>query len=86
MDQAFQYIIANKGIDTESSYPYQGVDGTCQYKAANSGATISAYTDVTSGSEEDLADAVNKQPVSVAIDASHTSFQLYTSGVSYFPL
>jgi len=82
MDQAFQYIIKNGGIDTEASYPYQGVDGTsCLYTAANSGATISSYTDVTSGDESDLAIAVTKTPTSVAIDASHESFQLYTSGI-----
>lgn len=82
MDQAFQYIIANGGIDTEDSYPYQGVQGTCNYNAANSGATLSSYKDVTSGSETELATAVQQQPVSVAIDASHTSFQLYSTGVS----
>jgi len=83
MDYAFQYIIKNGGIDTEASYPYQGVDGTCKYNAANSGATISSYQDVTSGSETALATAVLQQPVSVAIDASHSSFQLYVSGVYY---
>jgi len=81
MDYAFQYIIKNGGLDTEASYPYQGVNGNCHYTAANSGATLSAYTDVTSGSETALATAVLKQPVSVAIDASHTSFQLYTDGI-----
>jgi len=81
MDDAFKYIIANGGIDTEASYPYQGVQGTCAYKASNSGATLSGYTDVTSGSETALATAVLLQPVSVAIDASHTSFQLYVTGI-----
>jgi len=86
MDDAFKYIIANNGIDTEASYPYTAVDGTkCEYKAANSGATISKYTDVKSGSETDLQKAADKQPISVAIDASHNSFQLYTSGIYYEP-
>jgi len=83
MDQAFQYIIANKGIDTEKSYPYQGVQGTCAYSAANSGATISSFKDIPQGDEATLATAVTQQPVSVAIDASHTSFQLYTQGIYY---
>jgi len=81
MDQAFEYIISNKGIDTEASYPYQGADGTCAFKASDVGATISSYKDVTSGDENALLEAANQQPVSVAIDASHISFQLYTGGV-----
>jgi len=81
MDQAFQYIIANKGIDTEASYPYKAVQGTCAYNAANSAATLSSYQDVTTGDENALAVAVQQQPVSVAIDASHISFQLYHSGI-----
>jgi cathepsin L len=82
MDYAFQYIIGNSGIDTESSYPYTAADGSCQFNSANVGATISSYTDVSSGSESDLQDAVaNVGPISVAIDASHESFQLYSSGV-----
>jgi len=82
MDNAFNYIIANKGIDTEASYPYtMAANETCNYKAANSGATITGYKDVTSGSESALQTASVKQPISVAIDASHNSFQLYVSGV-----
>jgi len=84
MDDAFKYIIANKGIDTEASYPYQtATTYDCRYNAANSGSTLTAYTDVSSGSETALATAVNGRPVSVAIDASHNSFQLYQSGVYY---
>jgi len=83
MDDAFQYVISNKGIDTEESYPYEGDDEKCAYKAANRGATISSYHDVASGNESDLQSAVAQQPVSVAIDASHLSFQFYRSGVYY---
>jgi cathepsin L len=86
MDDAFEYIITNKGIDTEASYPYHASDGKCAYKAANSAATLTSYQDITSGSETDLTTAVNTVgPISVAIDASHNSFQFYSSGVYYEP-
>lgn len=29
MDYAFEFIIKNKGIDTEDDYPYQARDKTC---------------------------------------------------------
>jgi len=81
MTQAMDYIISNKGIDTESSYPYTAQDGTCHYKAANSGATLKSYINVNQGDENDLQDKVYLGPTSVAIDASHSSFQFYSSGV-----
>jgi len=86
MDDAFKYIISNHGIDTEASYPYTATGpNACRFKAADVGATIASFTDVAGGSEAALATAVNKQPVSVAIDAGHSSFQLYKSGVYYEP-
>jgi len=83
MDQAFTYIEKNKGIDTEASYPYTAADGTCKFAASNVGATLSSYKDVPQGSESGLAASIVEGPTSVAIDASHTSFQLYKSGVYY---
>jgi len=87
MDYAFQYIIDNQGIDTEESYPYEETTSyDCRYKANNKGATISNFQDVTSGSESSLQNAVAyRGPVSVAIDASKMSFQLYKGGVYYEP-
>lgn len=82
MDQAFQYIIQNNGIDTEASYPYTATGpNSCKFKRNDVGATISNYHDVPSGSENALQTAVADRPVSVAIDASHMSFQLYSGGV-----
>jgi len=87
MDYAFEYVISNKGLDTEASYPYTARDGTCRYNPANSGGTISSYKDVTAGSETALQSAVaTVGPISVAIDASHNSFQFYKSGVYNEPL
>jgi cathepsin L len=86
MTSAMDYIIKNGGIDTEASYPYTAASShTCKYKAANVGSTEKSYTNVASGSETDLANKVNSGPTSVAIDASHSSFQLYSSGVYYEP-
>jgi len=83
MTQAFDYIISNKGIDTEASYPYTAQDGTCAFNRANVGATLSSYSNVAQGSEAGLVTAITAGPTSVAIDASHSSFQMYSSGVYY---
>jgi len=82
MDQGFEYIKENGGIDTEQSYPYTAEDGTCQYNKKNSGATCSGFVDIPSGDEKALQQAVaTVGPVSVAIDASQQSFQLYAGGI-----
>jgi cathepsin L len=82
MDQAFTYIKVNNGIDTEDSYPYEAVDNDCRFKSANVGATDTGFTDIKSKDESALQQAVaTVGPISVAIDASHASFQLYKHGV-----
>ncbi|KAL3886607.1 hypothetical protein ACJMK2_026591 [Sinanodonta woodiana] len=81
-DQAFDYVIQNKGIDTEESYPYTEKNGVCKFKRANVGATAVSCLDIEQGSETDLQKAVaTVGPISVGIDASHVSFQLYKTGV-----
>jgi cathepsin L len=86
MDQAFQYVIKNNGIDTEASYPYTATGpNACRFSRANVGATITSYHDIPSGSESALLNAVYLNPTSVAIDASHMSFQFYNGGVYYEP-
>lgn len=82
MDNAFKYIKANDGIDTEESYPYKGKDGVCKFKSADVGATDTGFVDVKRGSEDALLQAVAEiGPISVAMDAGHQSFQHYRTGV-----
>jgi len=86
MDNAFKYIKDNHGLDTEDSYPYEAEDDKCRYSPRNSGATDRGFVDIPSGDEEKLMAAVaTVGPISIAIDASHESFQLYSEGVYYDP-
>jgi len=81
-DNAYQYIIDNKGIDTEKAYPYEAEDDDCRYKKGKSGATVKSYVDVESGDEDALKKAVaSVGPISVGIDASSDEFQSYSGGV-----
>ena len=82
MDYAFQYIKANRGIDTEASYPYDAEDEPCHFKRRDVGATDVGYMDIPEGDEHALKEAVAIHgPVSIAIDASQSSFQFYHSGI-----
>ncbi|XP_018496014.1 cathepsin L1 [Galendromus occidentalis] len=86
MDQAFEYVKDNHGIDTEDSYPYVGTDGSCHFKNKSIGATLKGFMDVKEGDEEALRQAVGVAgPVSVAIDASSMLFQFYRGGVYNVP-
>jgi KDEL-tailed cysteine endopeptidase len=84
MDNAFRWVESH-GIASEAAYPYtssSGTSGTCSTSKSNSPVvTISGYTDVTSEDEDALLSAVAQQPVSVAIEADKSVFQLYSSGV-----
>merc|ERR1719247_2576784 len=82
MDNAFTWISQN-GICSEDSYPYtsgSGVTGTCK-KSCTPSVTLTGHTDVPSKDETSLKAAVSKQPVSVAIEADKSAFQLYKGGV-----
>ncbi|XP_074589832.1 cysteine protease XCP1-like [Curcuma longa] len=81
MDYAFEWVISNEGINTESNYPYTGQDGTCNTeKEKIKVVTIDEYKDVAEN-ENALLCAVVQQPISVGIDGSSLDFQLYTGGI-----
>merc|ERR1719150_2909629 len=82
MDYAFQFVQRNGGICSEEDYPYTA---SRHFRCKESGCTkygkISGYTDVKTSSTSSLEAALDKQPVSIAIEADQSNFQLYTGGV-----
>jgi len=83
MADAFQYIKNNHGLDTEESYPYLAEDEICHFNETNIGATDLGYTQIESGSEEDLMKAIaTVGPVSVSIEVTD-HFRSYVGGVFY---
>merc|ERR1711904_310012 len=74
-------------IASESSYPYKARQGTCQtsFTTAIPKGGVTGYTRVGNmffgASVADMKSALQKQPVSIAIEADQASFQGYKSGV-----
>jgi len=83
MDNAFKYVIANKGLCSEADYPYHARDQKCASSSCTSvtGSAIKSYTDVTKNSEDSLKNAVALKPVAVAVEADQSGWQFYHSGV-----
>ncbi|PON32151.1 Cysteine Protease [Parasponia andersonii] len=81
-NDAFDYLIQNGGITTESNYPYKAKQGNCNAdRASQIAAQISGYEYVPESDEDALLKAVSKQPVTAFVNSSGKEFQLYTSGV-----
>lgn len=80
---AYEYIIQNNGIDTESSYPYTAVNGQCAFKSNNVGAKISNYTMIPTNETQIAAYLYTHGPLAIAADAAE--WQFYLGGVFDIP-
>jgi len=65
------YVASSHPLETESAYPYKGVDATCAYSSSKGvGAlTGTGYKAITTNSGSALASAVASNPISVLIEA-----------------
>jgi len=82
MDQVFEFVMTNGGICSYSNYTYTAVQGnTCLAKKCEPVAKITGYKDIEAGNEKQLMLALNRQPISVAIEADEPGFQFYAEGV-----
>jgi len=83
MDHGFAFAEKN-AICTEDSYPYHAKKGTCKASSCTVGIPqggVTGYKDVARNSDQALMEAVQQQPVSIAIEADKSVFQLYKRGV-----
>jgi C1A family cysteine protease len=80
MDNAFQFVVNNGGLCSESDYPYQAKRGTCS-TSCTAVSTISSYKDVSRDNVDAMLTAVALQPVSIAIEADQKAFQFYDGGI-----
>mmetsp|Transcript_23884 Transcript_23884/g.70355 ORF Transcript_23884/g.70355 Transcript_23884/m.70355 type:complete len:479 (+) Transcript_23884:78-1514(+) len=85
MDNAFKFVEDN-GICTEEDDPYASGTGhaprcTPEQRRCQPSVIITGLKDVPAKDEEALKAAVAQQPVSVAIEADRSAFQLYNGGV-----
>jgi cathepsin L len=65
----------------EVDYPYVERKDDCRFDVSKAVARVKSYEIVDMGNENDLLQAVNQGVVSVCIDASLQSFQLYKTGI-----
>jgi len=80
MDYGFIYAESNS-LMMESAYPYTAKDGkTCKYDGTKGFGKVASYEDVSPTAAQ-LRAALNKQPVSIAIEADDNVFQQYKTGV-----
>ncbi|CAG13112.1 unnamed protein product, partial [Tetraodon nigroviridis] len=79
--QAFEYIKYNKGLMTESGYPYTAFEGKCKYKPELAAAFVKNVVNITAYDEKGMEDAVaTHNPVSFAFEVTD-DFMHYKGGV-----
>jgi len=83
MENAYRYMeMHHMKLETEEEYPYTGKQGlTCKCKEGDGEAAVSGFHDVARDSASMLKAAVNKQPVSVAVEANQQAWQFYKGGI-----
>ncbi|KAI4900453.1 hypothetical protein NFI96_009782 [Prochilodus magdalenae] len=82
VEWAFHYVKYGAGLQTAESYPYENTTRKCRANSNKGKATCKDFRVLPSGDEHFLQYIVYTiGPVSVTIDTSRTTFQLYESGV-----
>lgn len=80
--KSYSYIIRNRGVDSESFYPYEHQNGKCRYSVKGKAAYCSNFNILPKGDERALQAAVaTVGPIAVAVNAMLPSFHNYRGGL-----
>lgn len=80
---AYQFVLNefNGQFMLNSDYPYEAQQGKCRFDSSKAVTKMKTYITIRPG-ETNLANAVaDNGPIAAAMDASRSTFQLYTSGI-----
>lgn len=91
LNEAYSHVM-NNGIDTTDEYPtpYSEAGGVCKFVNSSNVIKITGFKMIiasnSKGHEYELQEAIATiGPISVEMDASHSSFQHYHGGIYYEP-
>jgi len=79
MDNAFEFLIKEGGIESDSDYPYTARDGSCRFNKSKVVAQVKDFKDISQNEDEIAAVLVENGPLSVAVNAN--PFQFYSGGI-----
>ena len=80
MTNTFNYLKSSKSM-TRSSYAYTAYAGTCKYNSASGVVNTVGYKTIAKGDPNAHIAALQNGPVSVAVAASSSVYQLYRGGI-----
>ena len=80
-DRAWNDLRTQGGLQTESSYPYTGSQGSCRFNKGSVFATPTSSRLVQANNPEQIKAALANGPVSIGLSAGNSAFQSYRSGV-----
>jgi len=79
LGKTFQFVAGNGGINSETSYPFEGIDGTCRYQPNATAATCDSFV-FTRGESNIQAVVSNFGPVATAIFVNE-NLKIYKGGI-----
>lgn len=80
MENAFEYIKNAGGLETDSEYPYLGVDSSCQFDQQRASVRVSGFTKLNTEDEDSIASFLTETgPLAVALNADPLMY--YSGGI-----